>query len=209
MSARLSKHSLRDAAQDVDETELVASVGRAECRRFYILSVFSAASAIQGLLWMTYSSVPQQAAQVHPRAWDDNMMICNNLTVLVLAVFKCRNSCFSIMTLPREFWIIFFLKVKRMLLYTAIRSLHADWLIWQVTTPCVIIMARPSSIRGDWCVYMSRLACGCIWMHGLLICSYDVMQWTSVFLAAWMMQKRKGNASTRIKRLRHDTPYIF
>ena len=71
MSARLSKHSLRDAAQDVDEidqTELVASVGRAECRRFYILSVFSVASAIQGLLWMTYSSVPQQAAQVHPSA---------------------------------------------------------------------------------------------------------------------------------------------
>ena len=64
----LSRRSLGDAVQNLDGEDdkdiLIGSVGPPECRRFYILAVFSLASAIQGLLWMTYSSVPQQASQV-------------------------------------------------------------------------------------------------------------------------------------------------
>ena len=73
-----------------DGDELIASVGQPECRRFYILTVFSFASAIQGLLWMTYSSVPQQASQV--------VFVIMQLYIIFIAIQRKnlprRNFCF-------------------------------------------------------------------------------------------------------------------
>eukprot|EP01116_Phalansterium_solitarium_P022571 TRINITY_DN7504_c0_g1_i1.p1 TRINITY_DN7504_c0_g1~~TRINITY_DN7504_c0_g1_i1.p1 ORF type:complete len:442 (-),score=110.31 TRINITY_DN7504_c0_g1_i1:289-1614(-) len=65
-------------------------VGKAEARRWWVLFVFSYAAGLQGLLWMTYSSVPEQSqAYLGTGSSSLDFMLSEGPIAYVLVLLPC------------------------------------------------------------------------------------------------------------------------